>query len=99
MRPLPLKLRKNGSDYTQLLREGRLCIYERMVVEDLKYYEVFIVQVKPERSLFGKDYSACEVFPRNEDFGKTAWCCQNFEQALYRFNGLMEKEAKKTRCL
>ncbi len=50
---LPSILRKNGCAYREVLREGRTCIYEQMVAENLNYYELFIVRVKPERIVKG----------------------------------------------
>lgn len=88
MKTLPLNLRKNGFNYTQLLREGNNAIYEQSVTSSVKYYEVFSIRTKPERILKGKTIQAGEVFPCNEDFGKTAWSCSTYEKALQRFNNL-----------
>ena len=88
MSTLPSKLRKNGFDYTQVLREGRKAIYEQRASEICLYYEVFIIRTRPERNLKGKILSAKEVYPSNEDFGKTAWTCLSYEKALEKFNTL-----------
>ncbi len=92
MNTLPLVLRKNGFTYTQVLRTDRTCIYEQPIAENLKYYEVFTVRISPERFFKGKLFPESEVFPGNEDFGKTAWSCRSYEDALTRFNDLVEKQ-------
>jgi hypothetical protein len=63
-----------------------------MVAQDLKYFEVFRVMIKPRRFIGGIELPEKEVFPCNEDFGKTAWSCRSYEDALTRFNGLVEKQ-------
>lgn len=88
MKTLPLQLRKNGFNYTQVLREGNKAIYEQSVTSQVKYFEVFIVRQRPERILKGRLIHAGEVFPGNEDFGKTAWSFRNYEKALIKFNSL-----------
>jgi hypothetical protein len=37
--PLPLKLRKNGFDYTQIHRNGRVNIYELKCLLKIPYYK------------------------------------------------------------
>ena len=93
---LPVKLRKNGFNYTQVLRGERSCIYEQMVCEekDIKYYEVFLIRVRPQRTAFGKEFPAKERFPNDEAFGKWAWTFRSYEDAKWRFD---ELEAGKTR--
>lgn len=92
MNQLPIVLRKNGFTYTQVLRDKRSCIYEQMVDEKLKFYEVFVVQVKPDRNLFGHFYPGSEVFPSNENFGKTAWTYRTLQEAMEKLNELSKTE-------
>lgn len=93
---LPVKLCKNGFNYTQVLRGKRSCIYEQMVCEEqgIKYYEVFQIKVRPQRNVYGKEYPAKERFPHNEAFGEWAWTFRNYEDAKWRFD---ELESGKTR--
>jgi len=52
-------------------------------------YEVFKILIHPEETLpSGKTYPEREVYPGNEDFGVTAWCFNNKENALKRYNEL-----------
>jgi len=91
MKRLQQELDKNGFKYTLVLRGQRSCIYEQEVTAKTKRYEVFLLKIRPAKVIFGKSYPAREVFPGNEDFGKWAWSCFKYEQALKRFNGLENK--------
>lgn len=84
--PLPISLRKNGFIYTQVYRGTRSCIYEQRVGQILIAFEVFIIRERSERSILGKIIPAKEIFPSNEDFGKTAWTYWTLEQAMKKFN-------------
>jgi len=67
-------------------REGDICMYERSD----GIHEVFIVQKKEKRNIFGTWYPAHELYPGNEDFGKTAWCYTDRNLAEKRYEGLRE---------
>jgi len=88
MKTLPIKLRKNGFNYTQVLRGKKSCIYEQEVSEGVKYYEVFKIRIKPERYIKGKKVEAREWFPHDEAFGYWAWSCRTYERAYERFREL-----------
>ena len=85
---LPLKLRKNGFNYTQVCRGWRSFVYEQLITPEIKYFEVFELRIQPEREKFGKLYPTKERFPGNEDFGVWAWTCRTLEKAMERFNEL-----------
>jgi len=91
MNILPEKLRKNGFAYTLILRKGQSAIYRQQVTEKLAYFEVFIIQVKPEQNLFGRYYPEREVFPSDNVFGISAWSFRNFDDALKRYKKLLEE--------
>lgn len=105
MKTLPLTLPKNGFTYTLVCREGNVAIYEQRVSEKVKYYEVILIKIRPEQLFKNVIREAHEVFPCNEDFGKTAWSCRTLADAMNRFNALvdaqLEKEKIKTKktCL
>jgi len=92
MKTLPLKLRKNGFNYTQVLRGIRSCIYEQRVSEKEVCYEVFIVKIRPERNFNGKVIEAGERFPHDEAFGYWAWSYMTYEDALEKFKELENSE-------
>ena len=93
VKTLLLKLRKNGLTYTQVLRGHRSALYELMVSESEKRYEVFKIRIKPKRKINGMILEAREKFPGNEDFGYTAWVYGTLDEAKRKFNEI-EKEAK-----
>jgi hypothetical protein len=96
MKTLPLKKRYNGFDYTLVHRGKRTCIYKQIVTNEIRYYEVFIIKVREERTIKFKDgerkIKAHEMWPGNEAFGKWAWTFRTLERAMFRFNEL-EKES------
>lgn len=55
---------------TKIKRSKNICMYLR---ED-GAYEVFIVQTEKAKEIKGVKFEAREVYPKNEDFGSTAWC-------------------------
>ena len=82
MKTLRLKLRKNGFDYVQVLRGRGYAIYEQRVCKDVRYFELFKIKVKPERTVCGKKLEASEIFPSNESFGYWAWTYPTLKKAL-----------------
>ena len=92
MKLLPEFLKKNGFTYTLLLRGQRSCIYEQHVTQEMTYFEVFINKVKPEQVILGRSYTEREVFPGNEDFGRTAWSYRDYKSAMKRYDVLENHE-------
>ena len=88
MKTLPLKLRKNGFNYSQVLRGKRSCIYEQTVTENIKYYEVILIKIAPEKVIKGKKFESRERFPHNEAFGYWAWTYPTYEMAYEAFKVL-----------
>jgi hypothetical protein len=92
MKTLPNNLRKNGFTYTLDRREGNVAIYQQWYTKNVHYWEVFIVQVKPDTVIQGKLIPEHEKFPSDSDFGITAWSCRTLEDATVRFTRLVEKQ-------
>ena len=67
---IPEKLRKNGFSYTLILRGTRSAIFEQNVCPGIKYFELFIIQIKPRIEIKGKVIEPREAFPKNESFGQ-----------------------------
>ena len=88
MNYLPLNLRKNGFEYTQILREGRKAIYRQHNTATIAQYQVFLIKTRPEVSLKGKIIPSRECFPGNEEFGNTAWSFKPFKKAMDKFNSI-----------
>lgn len=88
MQTLPHKINKNSYEYTQVLRGKKTCIYEQRVCETIKYYEVFMIRIKPNAIINGKLLNAKERFPHNEAFGKWAWTFNTLNKAMIKFEHL-----------
>lgn len=73
-------------DMTAMLvaRTDTKAIYKRW--DDV--WEVFHIVIRKESEAFGKTYPKREVYPGNEDFGKTAWCYKDEALAWKRYNNL-----------
>jgi hypothetical protein len=82
---LPLKLRKNGFNYTQLLRGKRTCIYRQEVWKDTYQFEVFLIRIAPEKTIKEKRIDAREKFSSNEAFGYWAWSYCSYDEAFTAF--------------
>ena len=84
MKLLPLKWRANRYNYDQIARTEKKAMYK----SDDGFYEVFIIKVRPKEEIKGKEYPEREVYPGNEDFGKTAWCYRVYKNALRKYEKL-----------
>lgn len=71
----------------QLTRVDDVAIYKR---SDGEIYEVFIVKVASESEIFGVKYPERELYPNNEDFGRTAWTFTTYTGAKNKFDDILE---------
>lgn len=89
MKPLPLTLRKNGFDYTQVQRGRRACIYAQGSKDNHKeYFEVFQIRTKKEELYRNKIFQAREIFPPDSAFGFWAWSFMDYNKATLKFQEL-----------
>ena len=95
LRDLHVKLRKNGFDYSLVIRNEKVAVYEQGYNKNLKYYEVFIVRIKPAIKFKGKDIPQREIFPSDGDFGKTAWSCRTMEEEFKNLIELTKQNMRK----
>lgn len=93
MKSLPHKLNKNGYSYVQIARGNRSCVYEQHVIDNIRYYEVFIIKISPERIFKGHVFEAHEKFPDNESFGATAWTFKTEEEAMKKYQELESSDS------
>lgn len=82
MKNLPLKIRKNGFNYFQVIRGGGYALYEQRISENERYYELFEIRIRPERELNGELLEAREAFPHDEAFGSWAWTYPTLREAI-----------------
>ena len=88
MKTLSHKIRKNEYSYSLICRGCRSCLYAQHITPEIDCYEVFLIKVQKAKILFGNVIPEKEVFPSNEDFGKTAWSYSDYNTALNKYNNL-----------
>ena len=93
MIPLDKIINKNNYTYTQVLKGKRYCLYEQNGIANMRCFELFEIKIRPTKDIKGIILKEKELFPKNEDFGRTAWTICDWEIALSRFNEL-ENEQK-----
>ena len=54
----------------------------------MRCFELFEIKVRPKKDIKGIVLEEKELFPKDKDFGKTAWTICNWEKALAKFNEL-----------
>lgn len=95
MRALPLNKQYNGYNYTQVVRNGKAAIYEQTVGANCQYYEVFAIKNLPEKVIKDTIIPEREQWPKDEDFGYTAWTMRSVDKALIKFGILSDFPKKK----
>ena len=88
MIPLPQNLTYNHYGYTQVLKGKRYCLYEQNGIANMRCFELFEIKVRPKKDIKGIVLEEKELFPKDKDFGKTAWTICDWEKALAKFNEL-----------
>lgn len=82
------KQRYHGFDNTQICRGTRSCLYRQTYQGKTVGIEVFIIANQPETILNEIFYPARERWPKDEDFGKTAWSFFSLKGASIKMNQL-----------
>jgi hypothetical protein len=65
-----------------IMRTDKKALYKRS--DDV--WEVFLIKIDEACHVFGKSYPRREVYPGNEDFGKTAYCYNDEKSAKYKYD-------------
>ena len=73
-KPLPEKFSKHSHTYEQIERTEKAAIY----AIDGRFYDVFIIRIS-------KRYNS-EQYPTVKQFGITAWCKLDYNEAMQIFN-------------
>jgi hypothetical protein len=79
---------KNNYTYTQVLKGKRYCLYEQNGIANMRCFELFEIKFSREKNINGLIIESKELFPKDSDFGKTAWTICDWEKALAKFNEL-----------
>lgn len=90
VKEIELNFTYKGDEFKRIDKNGRGYIYER--IHGLKkYYEVFEIKESEILSDFEKKIGSGEFkhrYPKDEDFGKWAWCCGSIDRAFEILNDL-----------
>ena len=88
MIPLDKIINKNNYTYTQVLKGKRYCLYEQNGIANMSCFELFEIKIRPTKDIKGIILEEKELFPKDVDFGKTAWTICDLDKALAKFNEL-----------
>lgn len=84
MKKLKENFKKHGETFTKVYESEKAYIYSRMVGK-VEYFEVFKKTYKNVSDYVDGKYVITdelrEYYPKDEDFGKFAWCCRTIEKA------------------
>ena len=87
--PLKGKFKKYGDTFEQVAKNesNRMYCYRRTTPEGIVYFEVF-------RSNLGKDENGqtYEYYPKSSQFGISAWCIRDGEDAQKKVQKYMQKK-------
>lgn len=89
MKELELEIRKGGFLYKQMLRTDNVALYSQWDGGRIVCYEVFRIKIQKERKWKSKTFPRKEVYPRNDDFGYSAWAPSSYERAESIYNRLV----------
>jgi len=84
---------QRGWVFTLMEREDRVCLYEKVSGEGIRYWEVIVLHLDKggDRVIWGKvvHFEAKERYPSDEEFGQSAWSYGRYEDALKKYEGMV----------
>lgn len=82
--PLALEITQNGGHkYKQVWRDEHAAVYEqRGAYGQLIGYEAIVIKRQKPKEIFGKHYSAKELYPTSEDWGTLAVSKNDLKEAI-----------------
>lgn len=84
--PLLSNLHYHGFNYTLVCRGRRSCVYHQMYEGKTVGYEISLIRIQKEVVLYGKTCLIHERWPKDGDFGNTAWTCWTLDEAITKYN-------------
>ena len=83
MKPLPDTFRKDGYNFVQVFREGRVAVFSKSKSgHRWPSFETVIIQENKARTIAGVNIPASESLPRSEDWGWKGWSFTTFDEAF-----------------
>lgn len=95
--PLALDIKQNGGhDYHQVWRDDNAAVYEqRGHYGQLLGYESIAIKRQEAKEIFGRSYSAREIYPSSEDWGTLGFTKNNLEDAIETAKALSKRARKR----
>ena len=87
-KPLPVRTRRDGSNYRQIAREGDVAIYERVwsgCAEPSPCYEVIRIRQREGFRIGGRFVEPAEVYPASELWGANGFTFTDRNKAWDKF--------------
>ena len=90
LKKLPVTFKKNGYDFVQLDRGEQKAVYALSIDGRVTAFEVIKIRIRKEQTnLFtGNLDPPTEIYPGNEQFGKTGWFITDRARAYEKYNSL-----------
>ena len=71
MKPIATDYKSNGFQYKQMIREGRVAIYEQKNIEHVAlYYEVLVIRKRKACKVCNTYMPKSEIYPKSSQWGK-----------------------------
>jgi hypothetical protein len=85
--------------YKEVIREDKFAVYEYTNPKwesKRKFYDTITIKILPS-TIYPNGITVPEhqSYPRDRDFGNIAWCYNNLEQAMRKFNELKKDKSNK----
>ena len=95
MKILPSEVSKNGFIYRLVERDHKRAIYSQSIGSKIYAYETFIIKTqKASSQKIGDEWvyrENKELFPTNENFGRSAWTFRKLSEAKAKFYDLKKR--------
>lgn len=87
---------KRGAFTHHLIKRNKhVAMYDTCIDEEVIGYEVFLIKIQKPKIIFGREIAFKEKFPKNEDFGYSAYAPSTRERANEIYTELTIKCQKK----
>jgi len=82
-------------NYRQLLRDGKIAIYEQTLKDGKKLnYEVVIIEEHNGYEIAGNKFPPSEMYPSSNQWGIKGFTYTDYDDAIIKFKKLKKKDEK-----
>jgi hypothetical protein len=95
MKTIPEQFTESGFTHRQLVREGRVAIFERQHANaSLPHFEVVVIDSHNGYEIAGVQCPPAEMYPGAKQWGKKGWTFTDHSQAVDKFETLKAHHAR-----